>query len=167
MLGAPRSLRTLSAMLLAHLTATVSSTPRGGFAHEQHVRIGSIAEFATAESAHADDGETGRRLGPEFGDAGLITAESDALSTAAHTEDSALQTAGTSSMPRMSADAIRASSCRRNERAAATARLGSLCRPEAVRIPRATSSGFGSTRRGPLGESANKRITSGALMSRS
>ncbi|ERB52108.1 hypothetical protein N806_13100 [Rhodococcus sp. P27] len=42
-----------------------------GFAHEQHVRIGSIAEFAAAESAHADDGETGRRLGPEFGDAGL------------------------------------------------------------------------------------------------
>ncbi len=39
-----------------------------------------------------------------------ITVASAALSTAAHTDDSALHTCGTSSMPRMSALATRASS---------------------------------------------------------
>ena len=78
---------------------------------------------------------------PSSGRLARITAFSAACSTATHTEVSAAQTSVTSSMPSRSAEAMRASSRRRSERAMAMERTGSLCRPaEATNAP-ATVSG--------------------------
>ncbi|SHW69638.1 Uncharacterised protein [Mycobacteroides abscessus subsp. abscessus] len=55
----------------------------------------------------------------------LITASRAACKTATHTEVSAPHTSTTSSKPSRSAEATRANSRRRNDRAAAIARSGS------------------------------------------
>ncbi len=96
-----------------------------------------------------------------------ITASSAACSTATQTDVNALQTSTTSSIPNRSADAIRASSRRRNVRAAAIARTGSACRPADATNARATPSGSTSSSFGPVGPSAYCWITSGARINRS
>ena len=83
-----------------------------------------------------------------------ITASSAACSTATHTDVSCLHTSVTSSIPSRSAEAIRASSLRRNVRAAAIARSGSACRAAEATNDRAAPSVSTSHSFEPLGPSA-------------
>ncbi|CDP89271.1 hypothetical protein BN975_05123 [Mycolicibacterium farcinogenes] len=111
---------------------------------------------------------TAMRAGtPDAGVLARITASRAACSTATHTEVSAWHTSVTSSRPSTSAEAMRASSRRRNVRAAAIPRTGSGCRPAEATKARATLSGSPSSSFGPLGPSAYSWITSGARISSS
>ncbi len=95
-----------------------------------------------------------RAGGPDCGEFARITASRAACSTATHTAVSCLHTAVTLIMPSRSAEAMRASSRRRSDRAAAIARVGSLCRAAEATSERATPSGSASHSLGPFGPSA-------------
>ena len=104
---------------------------------------------------------------PSGGVLARITASSADCSTATHTDVSAAQTSVTSSMPSRSAEATRASSRRRNVRAAAIARTGSGCRAVEAISALPTASGSTSSSLGPVGPSAYCWITSGARINNS
>lgn len=115
---------------------------------------------ASAESAASGPGPPGCAAAK----LARISAFKAASSTAFHTVERPWHTAGTSIRPSRSAEAIRASSLRRNDRATEMALSGSWCRPAAV--TRERENGVGATSRsfGPVAPSPRSLTKSGVAM---